>query len=86
MVTELLDQLKSAGRVVLLSSAAHHYALEEGIDFENPTDETEHDPWGAYARSKLAMLLFARNLADRFEDDETDRTAHAVHPASSTRT
>lgn len=80
LVTELLDQLANDGRVVLLSSAAHRNAPEEGIDFENLTDDANYDPWRAYGQSKLAMLLFARNLTDRFEDGDTDRTAYAVHP------
>lgn len=80
LVTELLEQLKDSGRVVTLSSAAHHYAPADGISFDNLTGEKGYGPWKAYGQSKLAMLLFARELSRRFQDDRLNRTAYAVHP------
>lgn len=80
LVTELLDALADDGRVVMLSSDAHQRAPEAGIEFDNLSGERDYGAWKAYGQSKLANLLFARELARRFDDDETDRTANAVHP------
>jgi NAD(P)-dependent dehydrogenase (short-subunit alcohol dehydrogenase family) len=39
---------------------------------------TTQNGWGAYARSKLANILFAQGLADRVEDEVL--VAHSAHP------
>lgn len=78
LVTGLLDQLTDSGRVVMLSSAAHKRAPREGIQFDNLSGEKGYTPWGAYGQSKLANLLFAKQLAKRLEG--TQKTANAVHP------
>jgi len=80
LVTELLETLADDGRVVMLSSHAHHRAPDEGIQFDNLSGERGYDDWTAYGQSKLANVLFARELARRFERRETDRVANAVHP------
>ena len=77
LVTGLMDRLTETGRVVLLSSGAHHYA-ERGMELDNLSGEHEYHPWRMYGRSKLANILFARSLAKRFEG--TGRTANALHP------
>lgn len=78
LVTGLLGNLATDARVVVLSSAAHHYAPKGGIAFENLSGEKGYRPWVAYGQSKFANLLFAKELARRFEG--TKRTANAVHP------
>ena len=78
LVTELLDCLAEAGRVVMVSSGAHKSAPAEGIQFDNLSGERGYSPWPAYGQSKLCNLLFARQLAKRFSG--TQRTANALHP------
>ncbi len=78
LVTGLVDQLAENGRVVMLSSAAHHRAPEEGIRFDDLSFERGYTEWAAYGQSKLANLLFARSLAKRLAG--TKRTANALHP------
>jgi NAD(P)-dependent dehydrogenase (short-subunit alcohol dehydrogenase family) len=78
LVTGLVDRLAPDGRVVVLSSGAHVNAPGSGIEFDNLSGERGYRPWRAYGQSKLANLLFARQLAKRFVG--TGRTAHAVHP------
>ncbi|MES0489005.1 MAG: SDR family oxidoreductase [Leptospirales bacterium] len=78
LVTGLLDHLSDNGRVVMLSSAAHKGAPSEGIQFDNLAGDETYTPWSSYGQSKFANLLFARELARRFED--TDKVAIAVHP------
>lgn len=78
LVTGLLDQLTADGRVVMLSSGAHAMAPEEGIQFDNLSGEKGYQAWRNYGQSKLANLLFAKELARRFAG--TRKTANAVHP------
>lgn len=76
----LLDRLIDTGgetRVVTQSSAVH----EQGeIDFEDLHGEESYDPWGAYAQSKLANLLFAYELDRRLREAGLDVTSVACHP------
>jgi len=78
LVTGLLDQLASDGRVVMLSSGAHAMAPREGIQFDNLSGEKGYQGWRNYGQSKLANLLFAKELARRLAG--TGKTANAVHP------
>lgn len=78
LVTGILDLLAPEGRVVMLSSAAHSMAPKEGIQFDNLSSEKEYKPWKAYGHSKLANLLFAKELSRRFAG--TKKTANAIHP------
>jgi len=78
LVTGLLDRLAEDGRVVMLSSAAHTMAPKEGIRFDDLAAAKGYTPWGHYGQSKLANLLFAKELARRFAG--TRKTANAVHP------
>ena len=78
LVNGLLDELTEEGRVVMLSSAAHMNAPKEGIDFDNLAGEKYYSAWSFYGQSKIANLLFAKELARRFSG--TKKTAYAVHP------
>lgn len=78
LVTGLLDKLAPQGRVVMLSSDAHRAAPAEGIAFDNLDGHKGYSGWSFYGQSKLANLLFAKQLAKRFAG--TERVANAVHP------
>ena len=78
LVTSLLDQLADTGRVVMLSSAAHTRAPRVGIEFDNLDGSKRYGDWRSYGQSKLANLLFAKELSRRFAG--TKKTANAVHP------
>lgn len=78
LVTGLLDHLADAGRVVMLSSRAHLRAPKGGIEFDNLSGERDYAPWKAYGQSKIANLLFAKELARRLEG--TGKTANSLHP------
>jgi NAD(P)-dependent dehydrogenase (short-subunit alcohol dehydrogenase family) len=77
LVTGLLARLAPTGRIVLVSSAAHTWAPPEGIAFDNLSGEKGYSPNAAYGQSKLANLLFAKELAKRVPSGQT---ANAVHP------
>jgi len=78
LVTSLVDALSPDGRVVVVSSDAHHRAPPEGIQFDNLSGERGYSPWGNYGQAKLANLLFAKQLAVRLEG--TGKTANSLHP------
>jgi WW domain-containing oxidoreductase len=78
LVTGLLDQLTETGRVVMVSSDAHKGAPKAGIEFDNLSGERSYGPWKAYGQSKLANLLFAKELAKRLHG--TKKTSNALHP------
>jgi WW domain-containing oxidoreductase len=82
LVMGLLDELADNGRVVMVSSDAHKYAPPGGIEFDNLEGDKGYNPWRAYGQSKLANILFARELARQFELQGTHRKALAVHPGS----
>lgn len=71
---ELVDHLAPDARVVVVSSELHRRGR---IHFEDLTLERGYSGGRAYAQSKLANVLFTRELARRLPDG---RTANAVHP------
>jgi NAD(P)-dependent dehydrogenase (short-subunit alcohol dehydrogenase family) len=78
LLTHLLqDRLKAApaARIVVVSSVAHQGGY---VDFKNLQGERAFDGYSAYALSKLANLLFAFELAERFRD--TRITVNGLHP------
>lgn len=78
LVTGLIERLAEDGRVVMLSSGAHHNAPKGAIEFDNLSGERDYGAWKTYGQAKIANLLFAKELARRFAGSK--RTANAVHP------
>jgi len=80
LVTGLLDRLAPAGRVVVVASNAHRRA-PGGIEFDNLSGARGYVPMRAYGQSKLANILFTRELARRLgRPDNAGRTANTLHP------
>jgi len=73
----MLGALKAArqGRVINLSSSVH---ANGRFDPGNLQSEKRFSSFGTYANSKLLMLLFTIELAERLKT--TSVTANAVHP------
>jgi NAD(P)-dependent dehydrogenase (short-subunit alcohol dehydrogenase family) len=69
-------------RVISVSSLAHFWGR---IDFDDLQAERSYNATRAYGQSKLANLLFARELQRRFEAAGVDALSAAAHPGS-TRT
>ena len=78
LVTGLLDRLSDDGRVVMTSSDAHRAAPRVGVDLDDLAAERGYRSWRAYGQSKLANILFAKELSRRLAGGR--RTANAVHP------
>jgi NAD(P)-dependent dehydrogenase (short-subunit alcohol dehydrogenase family) len=66
-----------APRVVTVSSIMHWIGVMTVDDLQS---EQRYDPWQAYARSKLANLLFARELNRRVRAAGVDLVSVAAHP------
>ena len=63
LLTNLLqNQLKyeNSARIITISSGAHHMGK---MDFENLQGEKGFSPFSAYSRTKLANILFTRELS-----------------------
>ena len=75
----LLDRLRAdaPARIVNVTSVGHHFA-SRGMRFDDLQSEKGYEAMEAYCRSKLANVLFTRQLARRLGDDGV--TANAVHP------
>lgn len=77
----LWPSLRGGSRIVTVSSLAH--ASARGIDLRTLTPEgspRRYRRWNAYAESKLANLLFARELARRAEAAGLPVVSVAAHP------
>ncbi|XP_029910224.1 retinol dehydrogenase 13-like [Myripristis murdjan] len=73
----LLDLLKKSApsRIVNVSSLAH----ERGqIYFDDIHQDKDYRPWRSYSQSKLANVLFTRQLANRLQG--TGVTTYSLHP------
>ena len=79
------DSLRARGkgaRIVNVASGAHAFA-RQGLDFDDLMYEHRKYGWkglAPYAASKLANILFTRELARRLDD--TGITANCVHPGA----
>jgi retinol dehydrogenase 12 len=73
----LLDKLRASApaRIVIVASEAHRRAR---LDFADLMNRRTRGYWPAYNRSKLANLLFARELARRLTGSGV--TVNALHP------
>jgi NAD(P)-dependent dehydrogenase (short-subunit alcohol dehydrogenase family) len=75
----LLDRIRASApaRIVNVASIAHTGA-RAGVGFDDLQSEQAYSGLSVYSRSKLANILFTRELARRL--DGTGVTAFAVHP------
>jgi len=79
LTTLLRDQLVAgtSARVVNVASDAHKSA-RRGLDFDDLQSARRYRSFRVYGKTKLANILFTRELARRWDD--TGITANAVHP------
>ena len=75
----LLNLLKKSApsRIVIVASSVHEMLTKE-FKFDNMHSEKFFDSWDAYGQSKLACVLFTRELAKRL--DGSSVTINALHP------
>ena len=75
LTERLLGALRAPARVVQVSSLG-----QAPIDFDDPMLTRAYDGARAYAQSKLAQIMYANDLAERFQPAEL--TANSLHPAT----
>jgi len=82
LTASLLESLRAApaARVVTISSVA---GKQTAMSFDDITTETGYEKWSAYARSKLANLLFTVELDRKLRDVGSTISALAAHPGLS---
>lgn len=73
----LLDALRPGSRVVTVSSGAHRMGR---MNFDDLMSEQSYRTWSVYGQSKLANLLFMRELATRLATVHRDTLSVAAHP------
>jgi NAD(P)-dependent dehydrogenase (short-subunit alcohol dehydrogenase family) len=71
----LLPKLREPARIVNVSSLG-----QQTLDFDDLMFERRWEAYPAYAKSKLAQVLFTNELAERLAD--RDVTVNALHPAT----
>jgi retinol dehydrogenase-12 len=74
----LLDTLKASApsRIVIVASDAHR--MVPGINFDDVEGKKSYKPFRIYGQSKLANILFTRELSRRLEGSGV--TANCLHP------
>jgi hypothetical protein len=77
LTAELLDHLAPDARVVTTASGAHQGT---SLDLDRVT-EPDAGMW-AYSHSKLANVLFAKELARRLDAADRDITSNSLHPGA----
>jgi NAD(P)-dependent dehydrogenase (short-subunit alcohol dehydrogenase family) len=70
----------AAPRVITVASLAHQGGK---IEFDNLQSERKYVPWAAYNASKLANILFARELDRRARESGSRLLSLPVHPGVS---
>ena len=82
LTMQLLPMLRQSRspRVVQVSSGAHRIGA---IHLDDLQSEKSYSPWGAYAQSKLAMLMFALELQRRSDREGWGLMSNAAHPGYS---
>jgi NAD(P)-dependent dehydrogenase (short-subunit alcohol dehydrogenase family) len=75
LTERLLGALRAPARVVQVSSLG-----QAPIDFDDPMLTRSYDGVRAYSQSKLAQIMYANDLAERF--DLAELAANSLHPAT----
>lgn len=70
-----------SGRIVPVSSVAHHQA--RSINFDDPMFTKRYSPTKAYSQSKLANLMYGLELARRLEAAGSPVISVSAHPGYS---
>jgi NAD(P)-dependent dehydrogenase (short-subunit alcohol dehydrogenase family) len=79
LLTELLlDTLKASAPSRIVSVASDAHRMISGIHFDDVESKKSYNALNAYSQSKLANILFTRELAHRLEGSGV--TANCLHP------
>merc|ERR1711988_1836199 len=78
----MLRKAANGFRTIVVSSNAHELANENSMRaaLESNLDPEKYSPWGSYAISKAANILFANELQRRFDVAGIRASAVSLHP------
>jgi len=68
-------------RVINVSSAAYQIA-KDGLDFADLNGQKSYGPWTSYGKSKLANILFTKELQARVDAKGMNVQAFSLHPGA----
>ncbi|CAN1335043.1 Short-chain dehydrogenase TIC 32 B, chloroplastic [Linum perenne] len=68
------------GRIINLSSAIHSWVKRDSFSFQKMINPTKYNGTRAYAQTKLAAILHAKELSRQLKARNAKVTANAVHP------
>jgi retinol dehydrogenase 12 len=74
----ILEKLKAAGAARIINVASNAHRRAGALDFSDLMSKNSYAPFKVYCHSKLANVLFTRELAQRLAD--TRVTANCLHP------
>ncbi|HEY6529196.1 MAG TPA: SDR family oxidoreductase [Cellvibrionaceae bacterium] len=74
----ILEKLKAAGTARIINVASNAHRRAGALDFSDLMSNKSYAPFKVYCHSKLANVLFTRELAQRLTD--TGVTANCLHP------
>lgn len=87
LTTQLLSVLERSGtkevpsRVINVASIANWiFGPEFGVDISKINDEASYNPWRRYGESKLANILFSKELQRRMETEGKPVISVSLHP------
>eukprot|EP01025_Chloroclados_australasicus_P043671 TRINITY_DN4685_c0_g4_i2.p2 TRINITY_DN4685_c0_g4~~TRINITY_DN4685_c0_g4_i2.p2 ORF type:complete len:337 (+),score=39.04 TRINITY_DN4685_c0_g4_i2:117-1127(+) len=80
LMKETAENSKEDGRVVCVSSGSHYLPYKGGFRFGEFDEEKGYSPWLAYGQSKLANILFARELHAKFSEQKWPIKVTCLHP------
>ena len=78
MTLLLLDKLKQSNSIARIINIASAMYFKGKINFDDINSKKNYGPFKAYAQSKLANVLFTRELAKRTKG--TNIRVYALHP------
>jgi NAD(P)-dependent dehydrogenase (short-subunit alcohol dehydrogenase family) len=81
LTAKLASRLANDARIVNVSSEAWQFA-PKGIELDNLNGEREYGPWSSYGQSKLANILFAKELQAKADAAGKAWTVTSLHPGA----
>jgi NAD(P)-dependent dehydrogenase (short-subunit alcohol dehydrogenase family) len=79
LTADLLNHLHEDARIVTTASDAHKGA---SLDIERVRGADRYTGFRAYSHSKLANVLFTKELARRLDATDREVTANSIHPGA----
>jgi NAD(P)-dependent dehydrogenase (short-subunit alcohol dehydrogenase family) len=81
LTAKMMDQLAPDARIINVSSMAYLFA-PKGMNFNNLEGEEDYGPWSSYGQSKLANILFTKELQERADKAGRLIKTYSLHPGA----